>query len=381
MQQQHNKSGLQQGHRQAISFFSISLLAILAAALGAMSTCSGLPKNVADCPITPTPPANLTVVPPAPEPAPQALCPFPMTISNPTNGDTVTSPAALTVVATPPDPLYTMRVYVDGQAVLYSPDATVKQYLWMSNGQHTIEAVSEDVAGYISTATTQVNVTGQTPGIGNIQNLQGWNSCSAAIGVGNENACASGLGNALSSLAQSQASPSLDGSAARFSLAGQTAYSNELYWVPLGGGNNVSHFIYDLYFYINNGNRPQALEFDVNQAFGGTRWTWGSECDFNQTGKWNIWDPLHEIWVPTNVDCKDFPSNTWIHLIWAVERVGNQVHYITLSVAGTTYNIDTYYTAQPNWYQEEIDVAFQMDGNYAQQPYDVWLDEVTLNGY
>ena len=42
------------------------------------------------------------------------------------------------------------------------------------------------------------------------------------------------------------------------------------------------------------------------------------------------------------------------------------------------YNVDTYYTAQPNWYQEEIDIAFQMDGNYAQQPYSVWLDEVNL---
>lgn len=369
----------QKRHGMAFSILSGGSLAILAGVLGVMSTCSGLPKNVASCPVTPTPPANLTIVPPAPEPPAQALCAFPMTISNPTNEDTVTSPAALSIVATPPDPLYTMRVYVDGQAVIYSPNASLNEFLWMANGQHTVEAVAEDVAGYISTATTQVNVTGQTPGIGNIQNLSDWTSCSAQIGV--QNVCAAGLGNAVSALAQSQASPSLDGSAARFSLAGPTPYSNELYWVPLGGGTNVSHFIYDLYFYVNEGERPQALEFDINQAFGGTRWTWGSECDFNQTGKWNIWDPLHEIWVPTSVDCVHFPSNTWIHLIWTVERVGNQVHYINLNVAGTSYNIDTYYTAQPNWYQEEIDVAFQMDGNYAQQPYDVWLDEVTLNGY
>jgi hypothetical protein len=31
-----------------------------------------------------------------------------------------------------------------------------------------------------------------------------------------------------------------------------------------------------------------------------------------------------------------------------------------------------------HWYQEEIDIAFQMDGNNAQQPYNVWLDEVNL---
>jgi hypothetical protein len=46
-------------------------------------------------------------------------------------------------------------------------------------------------------------------------------------------------------------------------------------------GRNVGHFIFDLWFYIDDGNAPQALEFDVNRAFGGTRWTWGSECDFN----------------------------------------------------------------------------------------------------
>jgi hypothetical protein len=57
------------------------------------------------------------------------------------------------------------------------------------------------------------------------------------------------------------------------------------------------------------------------------------------------------------------------------------VHYITLNVAGQEYNVDVYYTAQPNWYQEEIDIAFQLDGNYEQEPYNVWLDEVTLNAY
>ncbi|MGC2475175.1 MAG: hypothetical protein WA485_12630, partial [Candidatus Sulfotelmatobacter sp.] len=88
--------------------------------------------------------------------------------------------------------------------------------------------------------------------------------------------------------------------------------------------------------------------------------------------------PLHEIWVPVPIPCNHFPSDTWIHLVWKLERVGNQVHYISLSVADNEYPVDVYYTAQPNWYQEEIDIAFQMDGNYKQEPYDVWLDEVNL---
>jgi hypothetical protein len=87
------------------------------------------------------------------------------------------------------------------------------------------------------------------------------------------------------------------------------------------------------------------------------------------------------VWRVTSVPCHHFPSQTWIHLVWNFERVGNQVHYIGLSVADSNYTIDTYYTEQPQWYQEEIDLAFQLDGNYEQQPYDVWLDEVTLNAY
>ena len=74
-------------------------------------------------------------------------------------------------------------------------------------------------------------------------------------------------------------------------------------------GRNVGHFIFDLWFYIDDGNAPQALEFDVNRAFGGTRWTWGSECDFNKTGRWNLWDHLHGEWIPTWVDCHHFHRN------------------------------------------------------------------------
>lgn len=358
---------------------SISIIGLAALGLLLWRACQGLPANVANCPITPTPPANTSVLPQTIQPPPAALCGFPLSISVPGSGASVSSPANVIAKATAPDPIYWMRVYVDNMAVYYSFSPDINQYIFMANGQHTIEIVAEDVSGYIATATTKVNVVAQNAGVSNIQNLQGWLSCSAAIGDGST--CAAGLGDAVSQLLQFQSSPSLDGSSAKFTMGGAHPYSNELYWYPLGGGNNVSHFTYDLWFYVNVGNAPQSLEFDVNQAFNGTRWTWGSQCDFNQTGKWTIWDPLHEIWIPTSVACDHFPSNTWIHLIWNLERVGNQVHYMTLNVADKEYDIDTYYTAQPNWYQEEIDIAFQLDGNYKQQPYDAWLDEVTLNAY
>lgn len=353
---------------------------VLALMLAAMGGCSGLPKNVANCPITPAAPSDLTIVPPAAEPPPAALCGFPLQISSPANGASVQAPMPLVAVATPPDPIYTVRVYVDNFAVLYTPNSIVNQLVWMRNGAHTIEVVAEDTAGYIATTSMQVNVVGQLSGATDLQDSPDWVSCSAVI-ASVRNTCAAGLGEAVSTLSLHQQTPSLDGSAAKFTIAGQHPYSNELYWTPIGGGNQPTHFSYDLWFYIDHGDRPQSLEFDVNQAFGGSRWTWGTQCDFNQTHRWNIWDPLGEVWRPIPIPCKHFPSNTWIHLVWTLERVGDQVHYMTLSVADQTYNVDTYYTAQPNWTQEEIDIAFQMDGNYAQQPYTVWLDKVNLFSY
>jgi hypothetical protein len=83
------------------------------------------------------------------------------------------------------------------RAVLYSPQSAINQYLWMPNGQHIVEMVAEDVAGYIATSTIQFNVVAQDVGATNIQNRNNWVSCSAVI----DNAtCASGLGVAQSTL-------------------------------------------------------------------------------------------------------------------------------------------------------------------------------------
>jgi hypothetical protein len=290
-------------------------------------------------------------------PPPSGSNDFPLSVSSPTDGATVTSPATVVASATPQNPIFFMRVYVDQLAVYFTFTSSINTQLFIAPGQHKLEVIAEDKQGYISAAILNVTVTSQSQTtISNIQSMPGWQSCSALFPTGSGRdgqICAAGLGTAQSSLAQNQSTPAMDGQSAKFSMGGSTAYSNMLYFNAVAGGDNVSHFTYDLYFYIDNPNASQALEFDINQTFGGNRWVWGSEC-------------------------KPFPANTWIHLVWNVERVGNQVHYISLLVGDQTYNVDTYYPNQPNWTLEEIDVAFQMDGNYKQEPYNVWLDQVQL---
>lgn len=96
---------------------------------------------------------------------------------------------------------------------------------------------------------------------------------------------------------------------------------------------------------------------------------------------WDIWDDASSLWRETNIPCSPFPANTWVHLIWTIERVGNQVHYVSLQVGNQVYNVDTYYNNQQGWTLEEIDVAFQMDMAQPAVPYNVWLDEVNLTAY
>src|SRR5579862_9142443 len=194
---------------KARRYILVACLFALGMLLSLWAGCQGLPKNVANCPITPTPPANTSVVPPATEPPPAALCGFPLTISSPTNGASVNSPVPIIATATPPDPIYTVRLYVDGNAVLYTPKTNINQLIWMPNGQHTVEIAAEDTAGYIATTSMEVNVTGQQPSAMNIQNSPQWVSCSAVLTSGAT--CAAGLGVATSTLSLDQSTPSLDG--------------------------------------------------------------------------------------------------------------------------------------------------------------------------
>jgi hypothetical protein len=366
---------------------------LLIAAIATLSACGTSNKNNTPAPAQPnypsTPPVPITWSPQtSPLPAPPAQVPpptgsndFPLTISNPVDGQTVTSPFNVTASATPKNPIFFMRVYVDQLAVYFTFTNSIDTQLFVAPGSHTLEVMAEDNQGYISATILNITVSSQSQAtISAIQTLPGWQSCSATFPAGSGRdgqICAAGLGTADSTMTENQSSPAMDGKSAKFTMGGATPYSNMLYFNAIAGGNNVSHFTYDLYFYIDNPDVSQALEFDINQTYGGNRWVWGSECNFNSSGKWDIWDDLNG-WKPTSIPCIPFPANTWIHLVWNVERVGNQVHYISLTVGDQTYNVDTYYSNQPDWTLEEIDVAFQMDGNYAQQPYNVWLDEVNL---
>jgi hypothetical protein len=209
-----------------------------------------------------------------------------------------------------------------------------------------------------------------------IQTLPDWQWCTAKL---EGKPCASGLGNATSTLTQDQQTPSLSGQSSMFTLGGQTAYSNALWWKSFGPNSTPTNFVYDVYFYLTDPNLPEALEFDTNQSFNDVRYTWGTECSYRNTGHWDIWNPESEKWETTSVPCPVVSANTWHHLTWQVERVNGQVHYISVTLDGDVSTVDKYYNPQPHYSGSDLNVAFQMDGDYRQDPYSVWLDNFTLS--
>ena len=194
------------------------------------------------------------------------------------------------------------------------------------------------------------------------------------------------------SMAQGIKSPSMSGSATQYNLGGTALYSDALFNNHLIGAfssqgmpdNNQTlvptyhNFTYDVYFYGTNLELSQALEFDMNQFFDNLGFIWGHECRIAGGNEWDIWDNVNQHWVPTGIACHP-NSNAWNHVTIQVQRTtDNQLLYQSITLNGVTSNVNQYYNPGPavNWYG--ITVNYQMDGNFQQTPYTVYLDKLTF---
>ena len=194
-------------------------------------------------------------------------------------------------------------------------------------------------------------------------------------------------------MAQGVKSPSTDGIASQYNMWGSGPYWDVLFNNHLiGDGSsqglpdsnhtivpNVHQFIYDVYFFGSNLPASQALEFDLNQFFGGMGFIWGHECRIAGGHEWDVWDNIGQNWVPTGIKC--YPNNNaWNHLTLQVERTSNnQLWYKSITLNGVTNKLNWYYSPKPtaNWYG--ITVNYQMDGNSNQTPYSIYLDQLTFS--
>jgi hypothetical protein len=106
--------------------------------------------------------------------------------------------------------------------------------------------------------------------------------------------------------------------------------------------------------------------------------TWGHQCRIAGRYEFDVWDNINAKWIPTAVPCNP-SNNSWNHLTLQVQRTwDNWLLYHSITLNGVTTVIDRYFPpfSAGNWYG--VTVNYQMDGNYQQAPYTVFVDKLNL---
>ena len=319
-------------------------------------------------------------------------------ISSPANNSTVNG--SVNFVATANTSCYkgigSMGIYPAPYNLAYSgPGASLNHSLSLNAGKYNAVIVAWDNCGGASTAGVTVTVGsgggGNWKSFTNLQHSGGW----TGYGQGPPNFVdCSPCSRVAWSSAQGVRNPSLSGYASQYNMWGSGPYWDVLFNNHLIGDGtsqglpdsshtivpNVHSFVYDIYFFGNNLPASQALEFDLNQFFNGMGFIWGHECRIaGGANEWDVWDNLAQHWSPTGLKC--YPNNNaWNHLTLQVQRTSdNKLFYQSITLNGWTQYVNRYYSpgAAPGWYG--ITVNYQMDGDYKQTPYSIFLDQFTFS--
>ena len=311
-----------------------------------------------------------------------------VTITSPASGTTTTSPVHFVASATSTNPITAMRIYVDNVSVYLVSASKLDTLVAMSSGGHSVVVQAWDSTGAVFKTPLTLTVSGTSPTPtptpvsplpvppstavvkSDIDQMTVWESCTVCAGA-NANGPV-----AIYSMVENQASPSLDGRSAKFSISGSTPYSDALWWKQLGAADWATHLKYDVYFYITNPGVSQALEFDNNQSNAIHKFIYGTQCNI-KGGHWDVWGNAAGNWISTGIACGVPTAFVWHHLTWEFQRTSTNVVFVGFTYDGVTHYVNKSYPARSSSVHE-LNVAFQMDGDFAMHAYSTWLDKVSL---
>ncbi len=301
-----------------------------------------------------------------------------LSVSSPTGGTTTTSPVHFVASASSGYKVSSYMIYVDNKAVYTGYSTTLDTYVSMTTGSHSIAVKSWDSSGALAAKTFSLTVgtaaTGggnQTSGYLDVDQMTGWQACTACAGV-------VGVDDAPNSFTQNQASPSMDGKSMKFWIGGTTPYRNALWYIGFGP-QTARHYIFDTYFYITNPNAAMALEFDMNQYINGKKYIFAHQCSVQWSHTWDTWNPVTGHWETTGIACPVFQAYKWNHVQLEVERTTDgQMRYVAITYNGVKNYVNRYRApGTSSWNGFSID--YQMDGDKYQTDYSTWLDKLNIN--
>ncbi len=302
----------------------------------------------------------------------------------PLNGATVGSPTQFIASATSPNgPIASMTINVDTKDVYKTFASSLNTSVALASGSHSVIMKAWDTKGNYFQQVLSISVTGGTtpqgvpvPGksvVSNIEDMAGWQSCSACAGPGGNGV------DTAHSLTQGVRSPSLDGASSQYWLGGTHPYANALFVKPLGGRAGATHFILDFDFWINNATVAQGLEFDIFYARDGFKNYFLTECDSAgmYAGTWQVINETIDSWQHTGLPCH-VNSFAWNHVTLEFYRQpdGN-TRFVSVSMNGNLQYVNRTYQALRSS-SFSMDVGVQMDGDSRQDNFSIWVDRMSV---
>lgn len=287
-----------------------------------------------------------------------------------------------------------MGIYTAPNQLAYQTNgASLNTTLTLSPGKYNTVVEEWDGCGGAASTPIDITVAGSGNTFYNLHSEGGWNSYAQQPPTYQDCAKCTPAGPGTTwATYRGIKSPSLSGNATQYNIGGDMDYSDVLWNNHLIGDfstqgmpdtnhtivPSLHSFTYDVYFWGNNLNASQALEFDINQFFNGMAFTWGHECRVGGGNEWDIWDNVHAHWTPTGIPC--YPNaNAWNHLTIQVQRTSNnQLLYQSITLNGQTHTLNWTYApfSAPGWYG--VTINYQMDGNSKQSSYTVYLDKLNF---
>jgi hypothetical protein len=319
-----------------------------------------------------------------------------VTVTSPSNGAQVQSPVHYVATAQSPDcpkGVAAMGIYTAPYQLAYTVNGSkLDTYLTLSSGTYNTVVQEWDNCGW--SASTPVTITVGTGGGGggtfsNLQSSSWWNGYALLPPTYNIcDTCMPWGPLATWGTTQGIKSPALSsGGSMKFDIGGTMPFADILWNVKftthLSDQSKVPtfyNFTYDVYFYGTNLETSQALEFDINQFVNGQSFIWGHECRIAGGHEWDTWDNINMHWVKSGIACNPI-SNSWNHLVIQAQRTSdNRLLFKSITLNNKVNTLNRYDSPSPTtWYGMTIN--YQMDGNYKQSPYSVYLDNLNFTYY
>jgi len=321
-----------------------------------------------------------------------------ISVSQPTSNTTVPNPVRVVASASPSSSSYritAMMIYVNSTKVYSTSSNYIDKYISLSSGSNRMQVKAWDSNGtymekvlYLTAgqASSSGGSTSTSTGVYNLDQRDPYFHCDDCAGAG-------GDGPSAYYWSKLVYSPTMDGKSRQFHLGGSTPYSNAL-WAhrAVTDGSKVraaKHFVYDTYVYYKNTRAAQGFEFNISQYYDGKAYVYGVQCDVRDSGVWEISVPndyskpltmTNMRWKSTGIPCPPLPTYKWNHVVIESERTwDNKVKFISITFNGVKKYINVAVSrriAPSDWLG--INIHFQINGNYQQEDYDVWMDKWAL---